>query len=206
MEVQERILHKSHELFMRYGLRTISMDEIASQLGISKKTIYQFYADKDALVEAVVNLEIKENEKECHLFKTQSENAIHEVFLAMDKVQEILMGMNPSILFELQKYHPKAYLLFNQHKHDFFYNVNKQNIIRGIAEDVYRNEIDEEILARYRIASVFLVFEPSIFPNQNQNIYKILWQLTEHYLHGLATTKGKKLIEKYKKQRINNSI
>jgi AcrR family transcriptional regulator len=87
MEVQERILHKSHELFMRYGLRTISMDEIATQLGISKKTIYQFYADKDALVEAVVNLEICENEKECICFKEQSHNAIHEVFLAMDKVQ-----------------------------------------------------------------------------------------------------------------------
>jgi AcrR family transcriptional regulator len=206
MEVQERILHKSHELFMRYGLRTISMDEIATQLGISKKTIYQFYADKDALVEAVVNLEICENEKECICFKEQSHNAIHEVFLAMDKVQEMLKGMNPALLYELQKYHPKAFLLFNNHKQGFFYEVNKQNILRGIAEEIYRSDVDADILARYRIACVFLVFEPSLFPNHHQNIYKVLWQTTEHYLYGLATPKGKKLIEKYKNQRINNSI
>ncbi|MFX7878868.1 helix-turn-helix domain-containing protein, partial [Acinetobacter baumannii] len=67
MEIEERILYKAHEMFMRYGIRSVSMDEIASQLGVSKKTIYQYYTDKDALVEGVIGIEIRDNESKCLL-------------------------------------------------------------------------------------------------------------------------------------------
>ena len=70
---------------MRYGIRSITMDEIAAQLGISKKTIYQFFTDKDAMVEAVVNEEMKRNEEGCRQFSLRAENAVHEIFLAMDE-------------------------------------------------------------------------------------------------------------------------
>ena len=80
METQERIVMKAHELFMRYGIRSISMDEIATQLGMSKKTIYQYYADKDAIVDSVINIEIGVNESECCKQKDLCDNAIHEIF------------------------------------------------------------------------------------------------------------------------------
>ncbi|MCR6722393.1 MAG: TetR/AcrR family transcriptional regulator [Chitinophagaceae bacterium] len=69
MEQQERIVAKAHELFMRYGIRSVSMDEIATHLGISKKTIYQFFTDKDSLVAAVVEIELLENEEKCRRFQ-----------------------------------------------------------------------------------------------------------------------------------------
>src|SRR4030088_2070262 len=77
MEVKERILEKATDLFMRYGIRSITMDEIAAQLAISKKTIYQFFTDKDAMVEAVVNEEMKHNEEGCRGFSATAENAVH---------------------------------------------------------------------------------------------------------------------------------
>ena len=80
MEHKERILEKATDLFMRYGIRSITMDEIAAQLGISKKTIYQFFTDKDAMVEAVVNEETKRNEEDCRQFSAAAENAVHEIF------------------------------------------------------------------------------------------------------------------------------
>jgi AcrR family transcriptional regulator len=203
MEIQERIVQKSHELFMRYGIRSISMDEIASQLGVSKKTIYQYFADKDALVDAVVDIEICNNEKECTIHRQQCENPVHEVFLAMDMVHEMLKGMSPSILFDLRKFHPQCYQKFNDHKHTFFYTIIKSNLERGIEEGLYRPEINVDILSRFRIACMFLIFDPDAFPPNKTNIAEVLWQTTENFLYGLTTAKGLKYLTKYKQQRLN---
>ena len=109
MEHKERILEKATELFMQYGIRSITMDEIAAQLGISKKTIYQFFTDKDAMVEAVVNEEMMRNEADCRDYNLQAENAVHEIFSAMDGMQEMLKTMNPQLLHDLEKHHPAAF-------------------------------------------------------------------------------------------------
>src|SRR5438046_195142 len=127
MDQQERIVLKAHEMFMRYGVRSISMDEIASQLGISKKTIYHFFTDKDALVDAVIDIELKNNENECRQHKERSENAVHEIFVATDMVLEMLKMMNPTLLFELQKYHPSAFKKISDHKNKFLYKLIREN-------------------------------------------------------------------------------
>src|SRR5437870_1900370 len=80
IDTGERIKQKAHELFMQYGLRSVSMDDIANQLGMSKKTIYQFYGDKDELVEAVITCIIVRNESNCEFDRRESKNAIHEIF------------------------------------------------------------------------------------------------------------------------------
>jgi hypothetical protein len=87
--MKERIQQKAAELFRRYGIRSVTMDEIATQLGISKKTIYQFYSDKDTLVKDIFTGITDENKKKCYHFKDISENAIHEQFLAGDSAHEI---------------------------------------------------------------------------------------------------------------------
>ncbi len=202
METQERILQKAHELFMRYGIRSISMDEIATQLGMSKKTIYQFYADKDTLVDGVVDIEINTNERECKMHKSLCENAIHEIFLAMAMVQEMLKGMNPTILFDLERYHPKAFKRFNDHKNQFFYGVIKDNLDRGVKEGLYRPEVNTDIMTRFRVGGMFLMFNPDLFPPTKMNVTDVLWETTENFLYGLASTKGAKLILKYKQQRL----
>jgi AcrR family transcriptional regulator len=109
MEAKERILQKAHELFNRYGIRSVSMDEIAAQLGISKKTVYQYYADKDELVSAVFNGIMSHNKEQCLKDRQIASNAIHEVFLAFDMVKEMFAEMNPAVLFDMEKYHPSAF-------------------------------------------------------------------------------------------------
>src|SRR3954465_12012617 len=103
MEAKERILVKSNELFNRYGIRSVSMDDIAAQLGMSKKTLYQYYADKDELVNAVFEGMLSLNKSQCLETASRGENAIDEVFLSFDMVREMLSTMNPSVLFDLQK-------------------------------------------------------------------------------------------------------
>ena len=206
MDPKERILLKSNELFNRYGIRSVSMDDIATQLGMSKKTLYQYYVDKDELVNAVFDIILNSNKSQCLECSKKGENAIHEVFLSFDMMQDILTSMNPSVLFDMQKYHPSAYKKFQDFRNCFLYKLIRNNLERGIREEIYRPEIDTDILSKYRLFSVLLSFDPEVFPSNKTNLVYIEQQLLEHFLYGLATSKGEKLIQKYKTQRTKNTV
>lgn len=202
MDQRERILLKAHELYFRYGVRSITMDEIAAQCGISKKTIYQFFKDKDALVEAVMDKIINKTESECNANQQQSHNAIHEVFLGLDMVQEMFAAVNETVLFDLQKHHPKAYAQLEQHKSNFCFSLLKQNIKRGKKEELYRKDLHDDIIAKMRLEICFMPFDQNIFPKERYSLSLVEQELTEHFMYGIATDKGQRLIRKYKRERI----
>jgi len=201
MEIKERILIKADELFNRYGVRSVSMDDIAAGLGMSKKTLYQYYADKEELVSAVFVTFLQSNRERCLNDRKKAENPIHEIFLAFDMMREMFSQMNPVVLFDLQKYHPQVYKKVHEHKYDFLYQVIKTNLDTGVQLELYRPEIDTDVIARFRIESVMLAFNSDIFPNNRTQLVHIEEQITDLLLYGLATTKGQKLIAKYKNQR-----
>ena len=206
IETNERIHKKAHELFMQYGLRSVSMDDIANGLGMSKKTIYQYYADKDALVDEVVTAIISQNKSVCEFDKKKADNAIHEIFLAMDMVMEMFRSMNPSLLFDMQKYHPTAFHKFSKHKNDYLYNVIRENIIRGIKEELYRADIKVDVLARYRVESIVLPFNPDFHTKVKGSLAEIEQELTYHFLFGLISQKGYKITLKYQQERIKKLL
>jgi AcrR family transcriptional regulator len=203
MEIQERIRQKADELFRRYGIRSVTMDEIATQLGMSKKTIYQYYTDKDQLVDAVAVDEIQFLQESCLKDAAISANAIEEIFRVMEFVEVMFRNMNPSMLHDLEKYHPLGYKKFLDHKNKFLYEMVKKNIERGIKEELYRPEIDVELMSRYRLETMMIAFNSDLFPTSKFNLVKIHHEILEHFLYGLATLKGYKLILKYKQQRQN---
>jgi AcrR family transcriptional regulator len=201
MEVQERIKQKADELFRRYGIRSVTMDEIAEQLGISKKTIYQYYADKDELVDAVAADEIRFSQSSCEKCKAAAANAIEEIFMIMEFVEVMFRNMNPTMLLDLQKYHPGGYKKFLEHKNRFLYEMIRQNLERGIKEELYRPEINVEILSRYRLETMMIAFNPEAFPPGKFNLVVLHQEIIEHFLYGLVTLKGYKLIQKYKQNK-----
>ena len=204
MEAKERIFLKAHELFNRYGVRSVSMDDIAVGLGMSKKTVYQFYADKEELVAAVFLSIINTNKDRCMCDRMVAENAIHEVYLAFDMMQEMFAKMNPVLLFDLQKYHPQVYAKFLEHKNNFLYTMIRTNLEKGITEGLYRPEIDVDVMTRFRIESVFLPFDSDTFPTNRTHLVHIEQQILEHFLFGVVTAKGQKLVLRYKNQRSKN--
>ena len=194
---------------MRYGVRSVSMDDISTQLGMSKKTIYQFYTDKEELVDAVLSILLENNRKQCLADKQKAENAVHEVLLAFDMMQEMFANMNPSIVFDLEKYHPAISKKIQHHKQVFLYQVIKQNLERGIKEELYRPEINVDVLTRFRIESMMLAFNTELFPNNRTHLMSIQEQILEHFLYGVSTVKGHRLIQKYKQQQqknLNNGV
>jgi AcrR family transcriptional regulator len=202
MEVntKERIQFKATEMFMRYGIRSVSMDDIALQLGISKKTIYQYFADKDELVDGIVLQDIHRMQEDCLKGFQDSENAVDEIFITMERILEQFRNMNPVLLYDLQKFHFRSYQKFMEHKNKYLLKVVRDNIERGIAEEFYRPEIDVEIISRFRLESMMLAFNIDLFPPNKFNLADVTKEIIEHYLFGLATLKGHKLILKYKEE------
>ena len=98
MESKERILIKAEELFMQYGIRSVSMDDISNNLGMSKKTLYQYFADKDELVDAVVDKHIREIQADCITCRNDAKDAVHEIFITMERIMEEFKKINPMLL------------------------------------------------------------------------------------------------------------
>lgn len=206
MENKDRILEKAHDLFMRYGIRSITMDEIAAQLGMSKKTIYQFFIDKDSMVEAVVNEEINRNEEGCREFSFAADNAVHEIFLALDSFQEMLKAMNPQLMYDLEKHHPAAFKRLKQYKYQFLYTVIKENLEKGIQEDLYRSDLNIDLTTRHRIETSFMPFNQEAFPQNKYPMNQTCQELAILFLHSVCNVKGKKLIEKYLNERQKTTL
>jgi hypothetical protein len=101
----------------------------------------------------------------------------------------------------LEKYHPPTFKKFLEYKNGFLFQMIRNNLVRGVKEEVYRSEIDIDVLTKYRLYSIMLAFNPEVFPNNKTNLVHIEQQLLEHFLYGLATSKGQKFIQKYKLQK-----
>jgi TetR/AcrR family transcriptional regulator, cholesterol catabolism regulator len=201
MEGKERIITKAAELFMRYGIRTITMDEIATQLGISKKTLYQFFTDKDDMVNAAIDAIISKNEMDCMNFRDQAENEVHHVFLALESLEDMLKYTNQQMVYDLEKHYPQPYKKLREYKYQFLYKLMIENLQSGMRDGLYRPDIHVDIIAKARIESAFLAFNQDVFPHTRYNIAQVHFELAMFFLHGVATAKGKKLIEKYSNER-----
>lgn len=202
METIDRIKQKAHDLVMQYGIRSVSMDDIAGALGMSKKTIYQLFKDKDELVDAVIADKIKHNQYCCSTDKQRARDAVHEVFLAIEMMQELFENMNPVVVYDMEKFHPKAYRQLMEHKHQFLYRLLLDNLHRGIAEKLYREDIKVDIIVKARLECMMMAFNQQLYPQSRYPLVEVETQLTEHYLYGLATLKGHKLISKYQQARL----
>jgi TetR/AcrR family transcriptional regulator, cholesterol catabolism regulator len=205
MDIKERISVKAHELFMRFGFRSVSMDDIANHLGMSKKTLYQYFTDKDALVDAVLDSEMCDTEADCKSMQLDADNAVHELLLTMDEIHEQFSNMNPMVLYDLEKFHPKAWQKFLKHKNQFLYKIIRDNIERGIREELYRPEINVDVMSRFRLESMMVLFNVDMFPPNKYNLGVVTQETMEHYLYGLANLKGHKLIIKYKEERLKKT-
>jgi len=199
-DVKTKILKGAEELFMRYGVRSITMDEIARHLGISKKTLYQYYVDKDDIVASTTQDHLVNEKKQFDQIAEESANSVEELVKLSHCLRENLKGMNPSLLFDLQKYHHKAWNIWIEFKTKFIRESVMRNIKRGIEQGLFRPELDPDILAVVRIETVQLGFDDQLFPREKFNLPEVQMQILEHFIHGLLTDKGRKLFMKYKKE------
>ena len=197
MDPAKRILQGADELFKKVGVRNVTMDDIASHLGMSKKTIYQHFSNKKEIVHAGMHAHFhleKEKYAEIH---GQAEDAIHEMILLMLWVAESFKMISPVMIYDIKKYYSGSWKLFEEFKNDFVLKIIRENLEKGVSQGLYRKELDLDIMMKLRLEEIELFLKPGLFPEGKFTLAYLQTQILDHYLHGLVTLQGKKLINKY---------
>lgn len=195
--MKSRILFKGTQLFFRYGVKSVTMDAIAAELGISKKTIYQHFPDKDSLVIQVLECFIAEDLKKWDDLDAKYSNVIEKMFKSFEMLKDMLADMNPRILYEIQKYFPDAFQKFIQYKEEITIKKIQLDFSRGIEEGYFRSDIDVEFLARLRMAEVDLAFNPDFYPNNKLSLFETQLVFSDIFMRGIMTEKGLTLYNSY---------
>jgi AcrR family transcriptional regulator len=198
IEIKDKILKGAEELFMRYGIRSVSMDDIARHLAVSKKTLYQHFADKDELVLMVSRSHLNRNIQQFDSIRDESRNVIEELGKISVCMKANMETMNPSLLFDLQKFHPKAWSEWIAFKNHYIHDSVVRNLSKGLEEGYIRPNVNPEIMATMRIELVQLAFNNDIFPPNKFNLAEVQDQLFDHFVYGIVTDKGRTLYEKQK--------
>ncbi|HEY5327476.1 MAG TPA: TetR/AcrR family transcriptional regulator [Mucilaginibacter sp.] len=194
----ERIIQGGEELFLQAGIRSVTMDDIARNLGMSKKTIYQFFKDKNELVMALTKKKLQEDEERMSEIISKSGNVIEEMINMMKCSEDIFSRINPIVIHDLQKYHQEAWRLFQSFKAEVLVNTLEELLAKGIKQGFLRPDIDVKIIARMRVNQVQLGFNTTVFPIAEFNPWNVQQQFHEHFNYGICTLKGYKLLNQYK--------
>ena len=191
METKEKILEIAREQFARYGVRTVTMEEIARLAGISKKTIYQEFADKKDLVKESFALILEEDRAKMESLSGGEDGLIEQLILMSRTMRERLSSINPMVVVEVQKYFPEAWRMFEEFKTKIILEDLIRILEKGKSLGYFRPEIDSSILARVRMNQITSAMDPSNFTNPNYNFVEEQMVLMDHFLHGIFTEKGR---------------
>lgn len=190
------ILKKASELFIKYGFKNVTMDEIANDLGISKKTIYVYYENKSELVEAVIKYLFSEIKIIIEEIKNQNLNPIEESFKTFSTVSQLLQDEKISIEFQLKKYFPDVYERINCVKSEILQNTITDNLTRGINEGVYRPSIDVDFISRYFLTTISSFKNYDYFEMDEVDLISGMKLILELYFRSIVTEKGLIYLEK----------
>ncbi len=198
MDILTKILSAAVELFRQYGFKAITMDDIARRAGISKKTLYQHFANKNEVVaESVVWYKTRLCDS-CVSVMKEAANAVEALVRTQVIMDRMYKETNPIAIYELQKYFPEAYEIFRNKLMQEDMEIIKQSILQGIAEGLYREDVNAELMARYRLESSMMMFQPNLLVNERHDLLFVTHEICEHFLYGIMTPKGEKLYRKYK--------
>ena len=198
--IRERIRKGAEDLYLRYGLRSVTMDDVAKDLSVSKKTIYQFFRDKHELVQCVMSDHQCRTEEVMQEICRGARDAVEEFILISVMLQKMFANMNPVVLYDLQKYHPDAWQVFLEHRDSCIEKTIYNNLQWGMQEGLYRNDINPAILARMRMEGAMLAFDSTAFPHATYPLIEVQTQFLLHFIHGVVSPRGYDLLQNYKEQ------
>lgn len=193
--VKEKILNKTIELFLTLGAKSVTMDDIAKVLGISKKTIYSYFPNKEKLVEAVTFKVFEQINNGIDRICKANYNPIEELFMVKDLVLKQLKNERSSPQYQLQKYYPK---IFENLKRKKFGSVEKcidKNLKRGIPEGFYRKDINIRLITRLYFIGILGIRNDELFSREEFSVPYLTDSFLEYHLRAIVTEKGLKILE-----------
>jgi len=192
------VLERVRELFFKYGVRSVSMDDICRDLGISKKKLYQLFSSKNELVEKLLELERENFEIIFDTYSFEGVNAIDILLTVSKEVGERFRDVSPSMTFDIKKYYPDIYHNHIEERIDFIFKKIQINLEKGINQGVYRDDLSVELVARLYIRRLIDLHNPEFFPADKFSFHTLFDAMFDNFIRGIANPKG---IEYYEKQK-----
>ncbi len=192
----ENILQRVYNLYNKYGIKSVTMDDVSRELGISKKTLYEHFTDKDEMVNQVFEFERENVLKDLCETLGKAQNAIHELFLINKYFIEKIKTYNPNVDFDLKKYY---FPIFEKHRakvYEYMHSNILTNLTRGIREKVYRNDINPEFIAKLHVSRLVSMQQSDFFTREELLENATHRELIIYHVRGIATTEGIKVLEK----------
>jgi TetR/AcrR family transcriptional regulator, cholesterol catabolism regulator len=196
-DTKTEIIERTEQIFMRLGVKSVTMDDICRELRMSKKTLYQHFENKDSLIEAVVNTHVEREQSCTEAIKNDARDAVQEVKNIGVFLASTIEDVSPSTLFDLQKYYFKSWETLMKKQDEHIINSIVNNIKKGIAEGNYRPDVNPDVIARIYAKATYMIVEEIANPNSKFSRKEMIWELHNYHIHAIATTKGLRLWKKY---------
>jgi len=196
-EKEQELIIKASQIFLSFGIKSLTMNDIASKLGISKKTLYNYVSDKNDLVKKCILFHIETNECEINEACNVSSNAVEELINFSKIAGEKMKQIHPSIFYDLQKYHPEAWSIIRNFEDKTILDVTKSNLRQGIDEGLYRDDMNIDLIAEIYVSVVQGIFQNTKFLSSGIAMSEYYFQIFNYHIRGIANEKGIKLINQY---------
>ncbi|MCX6253801.1 MAG: TetR/AcrR family transcriptional regulator [Bacteroidia bacterium] len=201
MDYKQRIIEEAAVLFRTYGIRAVTMDMLANQMGISKRTIYEVFKDKDEVLKGVlIWMAVRQRELMTKIF-SETENVIEAIFKMMDLMNDHFQNMSPAFQMDMKRYHNEMVKKLGNKDGLPYYRNNAEIIERGINEGVFREDIDVEIINKCLIEVERVSNDKSVFPSDDFMNKDVIRTFYLNFLRGISTQKGLDLINYYEKSK-----
>ncbi|MCA1742929.1 MAG: TetR/AcrR family transcriptional regulator [Desulfovibrionales bacterium] len=197
MEFREKIKRKAASLFFQIGIKKVKMDTIAQELKVSKRTIYEYFRNKDSLIRETLDLIQDEQNEINKRILEESDNIIEAVLGLLKNGSELLAGINPRYYTDLQRLYPEIWNEKIRQSKFHSYQLILSLLKRGKDQGIYKKEIKEEIIARILLEQLYLLSDQDIFPSREFSISEIYENIIISMTRGVATQKGLDLLEKH---------
>ncbi len=201
---KEQILGKATSLFIRYGIKSISMDDLARELGISKKTLYQYVENKADLIQQVFQRRINGETALMAQFQEDAEDAIDEMLRLARYVIGVLREISPTTVYDLQKYYRNIWVKTESLRQQFVFEIIRENLRRGMKQGLYRENMNPDIIAKLYVAKTSLVADNEFFPAAEYNMESLFREYFTYHIYGIASPKGLRLLETHLESAINS--
>jgi AcrR family transcriptional regulator len=201
---ETELIGKVMHLFLKYGIKSLTMDDIARHLGVSKKTIYKYVTDKNDLVEKAMRTQLEDERCAICSINERGLNAIDEFFEVSKFVMELLCTVHPSIHYDMAKYHTDVFHRGLQERQTQVYDCIFTNLEKGKKEGLYRSDLRSDVIAKVYIARMDVMFDGVVFPPTQYNFSEVYLEIFRYHIRGIASEKGLEyLIQKVKKEKSN---
>lgn len=185
----EEIIKASEKLFMRHGIKSVSMDDIATELTVSKKTLYKYISDKHKLVKLVLEHALKRrrmHDVDCK----KGENAVDEYLLVYKTIMDIIRQANFSVEYDLQKYYPDLHQIVVEARKAKMQDSLRLNLQRGISEGLYRPEIEIDVLVLMNTLLSEAMHNYEFLTENRDQLIHIMKVNFDYHMRAIVTTKG----------------